>query len=37
MLLREGNMFRHVALQHAPQEYGQLSQKQPLFGTYRSE
>src|SRR5215468_1101444 len=33
MLLREGNMFRRVALHNAPQEYAQLSQKEPLFGT----
>src|SRR5262245_18042001 len=33
MLLREGNMFRRVALHNAPQEYTQLSQKEPLFGT----
>ena len=33
MLLREGNMFRRVALHNAPQEYAQLHQKEPLFGT----
>src|SRR5262249_55002024 len=33
MLLREGNMFRRVALHNAPQEYAQFSQKKPLFGT----
>jgi len=33
MLLREGNMFRRVALHNAPQEYAELSRKEPLFGT----
>jgi GAF domain-containing protein len=33
MLLREGNMFRRVALYNAPQEYAQFSQKEPLFRT----
>jgi two-component system NtrC family sensor kinase len=33
MLLREGHMFRRVALHNAPQEYAQFSQKKPLFGT----
>jgi GAF domain-containing protein len=33
MLLREGNMFRRVALHNAPQEYEQFSQEKPLFGT----
>jgi signal transduction histidine kinase len=32
LLLREGNMFRRVALHNAPQEYAQFSQKEPLFG-----
>jgi GAF domain-containing protein len=31
MLLREGNMFRRVALHNAPQQYAQHSQKTPLF------
>src|SRR5262245_40160827 len=31
MLLREGNMFRRVALHNAPQHYAQHSQKTPLF------
>src|SRR5262245_11793554 len=31
MLLREGNMFRRVALHNAPQRYTQHSQKTPLF------
>ena len=31
MLLREGNMFRRVALHNAPQEYAQFSQKEPLI------
>jgi GAF domain-containing protein len=31
MLLREGNMFRRVALHNAPQYYAQYSQKTPLF------
>jgi two-component system NtrC family sensor kinase len=33
MLLREGNMFRRVALHNAPQEYADFSQKEPLFAT----
>ena len=32
MLLREGTMFRRVALHNAPQEYAQFSQEKPLFG-----
>src|SRR5262245_28751064 len=32
MLLREGNMFRRVALHNAPQHYAEHSQKTPLFG-----
>jgi two-component system, NtrC family, sensor kinase len=32
MLLREGNMFRRVALHNAPQPYAQFSQKEPVFG-----
>src|SRR5262249_41512046 len=33
MLVREGNMFRRVALHNAPQECEQFGQKEPLFGT----
>jgi GAF domain-containing protein len=33
MLLREGNLFRRVALHNAPQRYAQHSQKTPLFAT----
>ncbi len=36
MLLREGNMFRRVALHNAPQEYAQFSQKEPLFGVSKT-
>jgi signal transduction histidine kinase len=35
MLLREGNMFRRVALHNAPQEYAQFSQKEP-FGVSKT-
>jgi len=36
MLLREGNMFRRVALHNAPQEYAQFSQKKPVFGVSKT-
>jgi hypothetical protein len=36
MLLREGNMFRRVALHNAPEEYAQFSQKEPLFGVSKT-
>src|SRR5262249_26545862 len=36
MLLREGNMFRRVALHNAPQEYAQFNQKEPLFGVSKT-
>ena len=36
LLLREGNMFRRVALHNAPQEYAQFSQKEPLFGVSKT-
>ena len=36
MLLREGNMFRRVALHNAPQEYAQFNQNEPLFGVSKT-
>jgi GAF domain-containing protein len=36
MLLREGNMFRRVALYNAPREYADSVQKEPLFATSRT-
>jgi signal transduction histidine kinase len=36
MLLREGNMFRRVALHDAPQEYARFAQNEQLFGMSRT-